>query len=93
VLVRQVLGAIGQFEKASLVAKLRAARERKRKATGRCEGNKPLSETRPDVVALARELTASMSYRRASAELAERGYLTSRGKPFAASQIQRMLER
>ncbi len=93
VLVRQVLGAIGQFEKASLVAKLKAARERKRKATGRCEGNKPLSETRPDVVALARELTASMSYRRASAELAERGYLTSRGKPFAASQIQRMLER
>jgi DNA invertase Pin-like site-specific DNA recombinase len=29
VLVRQVLGAISQFEKASLVAKLRAARERK----------------------------------------------------------------
>ena len=29
VLVRQVLGAIAQFEKASLVAKLRAARERK----------------------------------------------------------------
>jgi DNA invertase Pin-like site-specific DNA recombinase len=86
-----VLGAIAQFEKASLVAKLKAARERKRKATGRCEGNKPLSETRPDVVALARQLTDSMSYREASAAMAERGYLTRRGKPFAACQIQRML--
>ena len=34
VLVRQVLGAIAQFEKASLVAKLRAARERKVAAGG-----------------------------------------------------------
>jgi DNA invertase Pin-like site-specific DNA recombinase len=30
VLVRQVLGAIAQFEKTSLVAKLRAARDRKK---------------------------------------------------------------
>jgi hypothetical protein len=29
VLVRQVLGAIAQFEKSSLVAKLKAARDRK----------------------------------------------------------------
>jgi DNA invertase Pin-like site-specific DNA recombinase len=50
VLVRQVLGAIAQFEKASLIAMLKAARERKRKADGRCEGNKPLSETRPELV-------------------------------------------
>jgi DNA invertase Pin-like site-specific DNA recombinase len=93
VLVRQVLGAIAQFEKASLVAKLKAARERKRKATGRCEGNKPLAETRPEVVALVRELAPSMSYRAISAELAGRGYLTRGGKPFAASQVQRMLGR
>jgi DNA invertase Pin-like site-specific DNA recombinase len=91
VLVRQVLGAIHQFEKASLVAKLKAARARKRKATGRCEGNKPLAETRPDVVAAARELSATMSYRQISAALAERGLLTRNGKPFAASQIQRIL--
>ena len=34
VLVRQVLGAIAQFEKTSLVAKLRAARDRKYPAGG-----------------------------------------------------------
>jgi len=34
VLVRQVVGAIAQFEKISLVAKLKAARDRKKAATG-----------------------------------------------------------
>jgi DNA invertase Pin-like site-specific DNA recombinase len=34
VLVRQVLGAVAEFEKATLVAKLAAARRRKRTATG-----------------------------------------------------------
>jgi hypothetical protein len=33
-----VLGAIAQFEKATIVAKLAAARKRKRTETGRCEG-------------------------------------------------------
>jgi hypothetical protein len=56
VLVRQVLGAIAQFEKASAVAKLAAARKRKRETEGRCEGRKPLCETRPEVVALAHKL-------------------------------------
>src|SRR6187200_297069 len=56
VLVRQVLGAIAQFDKARTVAKLAAARKRKREREGRCEGRKPLNETRPEVVALARKL-------------------------------------
>ena len=43
-LIRQILGAVAQFEKASLVAKLRGARERKRAAGGRCEGRKPAPE-------------------------------------------------
>src|SRR5262245_20179720 len=43
VLVRQVLGAIAEFEKASSVAKLAAARKRKREREGRCEGRRSLS--------------------------------------------------
>jgi DNA invertase Pin-like site-specific DNA recombinase len=50
VLVRQVLGAVAQFEKATTVAKLAAARKRKRMATGKCEGRKPLAETSPEAV-------------------------------------------
>jgi DNA invertase Pin-like site-specific DNA recombinase len=42
VMVRQILGAVAQFEKAGLVQKLRHARERKRAETGRCEGPKPV---------------------------------------------------
>jgi DNA invertase Pin-like site-specific DNA recombinase len=41
VLVRRVLGAVSQFEKANLVAKLRAARERKIAAGGRGSGASP----------------------------------------------------
>jgi DNA invertase Pin-like site-specific DNA recombinase len=40
-LVRQLLGAVAEFEKAVLVAKLRAARSRRRRQGTRCEGRKP----------------------------------------------------
>jgi len=40
-LVRQILAVIAQFEKTSIVAKLRKARQRARNETGRCEGRKP----------------------------------------------------
>ena len=51
VLVRQVLGAVAEFEKTTLVAKLAAARRRKRMATGKkVEGRKSHAEARPDVV-------------------------------------------
>ena len=56
VLVRQVLGAISEFEKTSLVAELKAARDRKREATGQCGGRKSYKERSPEMVALARKL-------------------------------------
>ena len=97
VLVRQVLGAIAQFEKASSVAKLAAARKRKRESEGRCEGRKPLSETRPEAVALARKLRrrkpkgGQLSLRGVASELAARGFLNERGKPYAAKSVASML--
>lgn len=39
-LIRQILGAVSQFEKSVLVSKLRAARIRKRREHGKCEGRK-----------------------------------------------------
>jgi hypothetical protein len=51
--VRQALGANSQFEKATLVAKLRAARDRKTALTGKGSGRN--AELQPDVVALAKE--------------------------------------
>jgi DNA invertase Pin-like site-specific DNA recombinase len=94
VLVRQVLGAISQFEKASLVAKLKAARDRKREATGKCGGRRTLAEARPETVALAKELHGQrLSLRKISAALAERGHVTGGGKPYTANMVQTMLRR
>jgi hypothetical protein len=91
------LGAIAQFEKASVVAKLAAARKRKREREGRCEGRKPLSLTRPDVVALARKLwrrkpkVGQLSLREVSKHLAVQGFVKERGKPSAAKSVASML--
>ena len=57
VLVRQVLVAIAQFEKASTVAKLKAARDRKRERDGKCGGRRSHTEARPDMVQLAKRLS------------------------------------
>jgi DNA invertase Pin-like site-specific DNA recombinase len=92
VMMRQIAGSFAQYEKARLVAKLKAARDRKRAETGKCGGRKSYAEARPEVVALAKHLSAQrMSYRKISAELARRGLLTATGKPYVASAIQSML--
>jgi DNA invertase Pin-like site-specific DNA recombinase len=98
VLVRQVLGAIAQFDKASSVAKLRAARERKRAKTGKCEGRKSWAEINPAMVLLAKSLRPrstkgqhKRSLRDVAAELAKRGHLNERGKMFSPSSVQSML--
>lgn len=97
-LVRQVMGAISQFEKASIVAKLRGARERRRAIAGKCEGRKSHEELRPDAVRLARELRGGRigsgsvaSYRAIAAELAVLGHFNSKGSPFHPSAIRSML--
>ena len=55
-LIRQVLGAVSQFEKAMMVNKLRGARDRKRATGAKVEGRKSHAEKHPEVVALARQL-------------------------------------
>ena len=94
VLVRQVLGAIAQFEKTSLVAKLKAARDRKIAETGKCGGRKSYAEARPETAALAKQLKRELprpSLRDISAELFARGHATPAGKAYSASAVQSML--
>jgi DNA invertase Pin-like site-specific DNA recombinase len=94
-LVRQILGAVSQFEKAALVAKLRHARDARRANTGRCEGRKPAPEM---VVAEARRLARRSpktgkrrSLRAIAAELAAQGYFGPSGSPYYAGSIRHML--
>jgi DNA invertase Pin-like site-specific DNA recombinase len=94
VLVRQVLGAIAQFEKTTLVAKLRAARDRKKAATGKCGGRKSHAERNPELVALAKQLRRGRpqpSLREIAAELARRGYLNQRGNEYSSSAVASMV--
>jgi DNA invertase Pin-like site-specific DNA recombinase len=97
-LVRQVLGAISEFDKAMTVAKLKGARERKRALTGqKVEGRKSHAELRPELVALVRQLRrkrpkgGQRSLRDISAELVQRGIMNERGRPFSAVSINSML--
>src|SRR5947209_9216023 len=41
ILMRQLMGAVAQYDKSQIVLKLRGARMRKRAKEGRCEGRKP----------------------------------------------------
>ena len=96
-LVRQVLAAIAQFEKASTVAKLAAARNRKRETSGKCEGRKSHAELRPEVVALAKKLRrrspkgGQRSLRQIAAELAAQGHVNDNGRPFNPASVAAML--
>jgi hypothetical protein len=92
-LVRQVLCAIPQFEKATIVAKLKAARDRKRVQTSKCEGGKTYVEANPMLVKRARELNGQprLSLRQISASLAAQGFTTPRGVPYSASAVASML--
>ena len=95
-LVRQILGAVSQFDKAALVAKLRHARERRRVTYGRCEGRKQVPE---QVVWEARRLARRSprtgqrrSLRAIAAELARLGHFGPSGS-YHAGSIRHMLTR
>lgn len=95
-MVRQILGAVSQFERASLVAKLRHARDRKRAEQGRCEGRRPVPA---EVVVLAKKLARTSpktgkrrSLRAIAADLAAAGYTQPSGKPYLAQSIKRMVQ-
>jgi DNA invertase Pin-like site-specific DNA recombinase len=94
-LIRQVLGAIAQFEKANLVAKLKAARDRKKAKTGKGEGRHSMLERNPYVVQEAKRMRQERpqcSLREIAESLASQGHVAKQsGNPFSASVVQRML--
>ena len=76
VLIRQVLGAVSQYDKTQIVAKLRGARMRAKAKTGRCEGRKPFGhyEGETSILGRMRELrSAGMGFDRIAATLNSEG--------------------
>jgi hypothetical protein len=92
--VRQILGAVSEFEKNGLVAKLKGARDRRSAIAGkRIEGRKGYDLTAPELVAAAKALRATgLSQRAISAALAARGFVTATGKTLSAGQVGRLLQ-
>lgn len=96
-LIRQILGAVAEFDKAMTVAKLKGARDRVRRIKGKCEGRKSYFERDPEMVELARQLRRPdpdrrpVSLRKVASGLAERGYTTPSNKPYAPAAVASML--
>lgn len=99
VMMRQIAGAFAQFEKARLVSKLKAARDRRSIALGRrIEGRKRNTEKQDGLLREAKRLSRRSprtgqrrSLREIAAALAALGYLTATGQPFSPTQVQRLL--
>jgi len=90
VLIRQVLGAVSQFQKAELVAKLKGARDRKR-ANDKSyrEGRTPAPV---EAQRLARRLRRQgLGLKAIGVKLAEAGFLSPSQKPYLAQSVKVML--
>jgi DNA invertase Pin-like site-specific DNA recombinase len=96
VLIRQILGAFFEYERKMITSKLRAARQRKKKATGRCEGRRPFGANDQEKHALRcmRSLRlAGMTYQRIAEQLNSQRVPTRHGGVWSAATIQKILVR
>jgi DNA invertase Pin-like site-specific DNA recombinase len=93
VLIRQILGAVAQFDKATLVQKLRGARDRKSAKLGRrIEGNPNWTPVPEAAVQLAKQAHArGLTLRAVSAELATAGYRSPSARPYGPESVKRMV--
>jgi DNA invertase Pin-like site-specific DNA recombinase len=100
-LIRQILGAVAEFEKSVLVGKLRAARQRQRLKHGRCEGRKPFG-TFPgeaEIVERIKDMRRKprkgerLSFVAIAELLNQEGVPTRSGKPWRPSTVGNILGR
>jgi len=98
-LVRQVLGAIAEYDKTMVVAKLKAARDRIRKRTGKCEGRKSYQETDPELLEAVKVLRRKprngkrLSLQKTVDALTEQGFKTDAGKDITLMTLKNIIYR
>ena len=95
-LMRQFMGAVAEYEKAMLVVKLRGARQRKKAATGQCEGRKAFG-FRPgetEVIGRMKELRdAGMGFDRVAEQLNAEGIRPRKGARWWGRSVNNVLQR
>ncbi|WP_348269420.1 recombinase family protein [Edaphobacter paludis] len=95
VLVRQIFGAIAQYDRAMTVLKLRGARQRMKVREGRCEGRKAFGARSGESQAIARmrELrSGGMAVDKIAEQLNAEGIATRMGKGWHGMSVSRILK-
>jgi DNA invertase Pin-like site-specific DNA recombinase len=95
-LIRQVLGAVAEHDKACLVAKLRKSRERLRAKNGKCEGRKPYGTRVGEDRGLERIrvlVAESLTVRRIAECLNREGIPSRGGKSWSFGSVARVAKR
>ncbi len=95
-LIRQIMGAVAQYEKSLIVLKLRGARQRKRAKTGRCEGAKPYGSLPGETAVIERmkQLRASgLGFDRIATKLNAEAIRPRRGKQWWGLAVNKILSR
>ncbi len=94
ILMRQLMGAVAQYDKSQIVLKLRGARMRMRAKEGRCEGRKPYGyyDGEHAVIERMQELrSAGMGFDRIAAQLNSEGLKTRTGARWHGLVINRIM--
>ena len=95
VLVRQIFGAIAQYDRAMTVLKLRGARQRKKAQTGRCEGRKAFGQGTREIAAIERMRSlraGGMAVDRIAATLNAEKIQSRMGKGWHGMSVSRILK-
>jgi len=96
ILIRQIFGALAQYDRAMIVLKLRGARQRKKMKYGKCEGAKAFGDKdgETDVLHQMRSLRAAgQSCDKIAEALNANGVLSRRGKKWLGCTVNRILKR
>jgi len=97
-LVRQMMGAIAEYDKSMTVEKLRAARERIRARGKKCEGRKSINETeggtdlvhRIKLMLRKRKDGSKPTLAEVATQLNQANVMTVTGKPFTVANVHKL---
>jgi len=95
VLIRQIFGALAQYDRAMIVLKLRGARQRKRLRTGKGEGRDAFGQKHGEQAVLDEMLRLAVKYipHDVAYHLNQQGLPTRSGKPWLPSVVRKILAR
>lgn len=97
VLIRQILGAVAQWEKSVLVMKMKAGADKKRRETGRCGGVAPYGELpgekRQLDIMLAIHFQQGASLASIAQHMNDQNYKTRSGKQWTKARVHNAISR